>query len=140
MTKINFARVLLGGLVAGLVLNLGDFLLHVPVLGEQWKVAMAIYNMAEPGTGAMTFFIIMDFIIGIATVWLYAAIRPRFGAGARTAIVSGLVVWFFGWFWHMGGIMAMNIYPTKLILLTLLWGIFQMPIAAYVGAWLYKES
>jgi len=139
MTKINFARVLLGGLVAGLVLNLGDWLFHEPLMGEQWKAAMAAYNMPMPGTSAIIWFVIMDFIIAIALVWLYAAMRPRFGAGVRTAVVAGLTVWFFGWLVHMGGLMAMGIYPQSLLMITLVWGFFLMPIVAIVGAWLYKE-
>lgn len=140
MTKINFGRVILGGLVAGILLNLGDFLLHEPILGEQWKAAMMTYNMPTPGTGAITYFVIMDFIIAIAMVWLYAAMRPRFGAGVRTAIVAGLVVWFFGWLTNLGGLMAMNIYPSKLLTTTLIWGFVQMPVVAILGAWLYKEA
>jgi hypothetical protein len=139
MTKINFARVLLGGLAAGVVLILGDFLMHGVALGEQWTAAMAAQGVAEPGTGAIIFFCILDLIIGIAMVWLYAAIRPRFGAGGRTAIVTGIVVWFFGWFWQMSGLIAMGMYPSSLIFKTLAWGFFQIPIAAYLGAWLYKE-
>ncbi len=139
MTKINFSRVFLGGLVAGLILNLGDFLVHGPVFGEEWKAAMAMYNMPEPGGGAIVWFVFMDLIVGMAMVWLYAAIRPRFGAGGRTAIVSGIIVWFLGWFWHMGGLVAMGIYPQDLIMITLLWGFFQMSLAAIAGAWLYKE-
>lgn len=139
MTKINFTRVILGGLAAGIILILGDSLMHTAVLGEQWTAAMAAQGVAEPGTSAIVFFSILDLIIGIAMVWLYAAIRPRFGAGARTAIVTGLVVWFFGWFWQMSGLIAIGMYPSKLIFMTLAWGFIQIPIAAYVGAWLYKE-
>jgi hypothetical protein len=140
MTKINFGRVILGGLVAGLILVLGDFLMHAVALGEQWQAAMAAQGVAEPGTGSIVFFCILDLIFGIAMVWLYAAIRPRFGAGARTAIVTGILVWFFGWFWHMSGLLAMGMYPKNLILMTLLWGFVQMPLAAFLGAWLYKEA
>ena len=139
MTKINFNRVLLGGLLAGAVLNIGDFLLNEPVLGEQWKSALEVYGMDSPGASAITWFVIMDFIVGAALVWLYAAIRPRFGAGVMTAIVSGLIVWFFAWLWNNGGLMAMGTFPTKLLMIATIWGFFQLPIAAIAGAWLYKE-
>ena len=139
MTKINFARVILGGLAAGIILILGDTLMHTVVLGEQWTAAMAAQGVAEPGASAIVFFSILDLIIGVAMVWLYAAIRPRFGAGARTAIVTGLVVWFFGWFWKMSGLIAMEMYPSNLIFMTLAWRFIQIPIAALVGGWLYKE-
>ena len=140
MTKINFNRVLLGGLLAGAVLNIGDFLLNEPVLGEQWKSALEVYGMESPGSSAIAWFVIMDFIIGAALVWLYAAIRPRFGAGVMTAVVSGLIVWFFAWLWNNGGLMAMGTFPTKLLMIATIWGFFQLPIAAIAGAWLYKEE
>ena len=139
MTRINFNRVLLGGLLAGLILNIGDAILNQPVLGEQWKAAMESSGMTTPDASAITWFIIMDFIVGVAMVWLYAAIRPRFGAGARTAVVTGLTVWFFAWLWNNGALMAMETFPTKLLMTIVIWGFFQFPIAAIAGAWLYKE-
>lgn len=140
MTKINFAKVILGGLLAGVLLNIGDFLLHEPVMGEEWKALMDAQGVPEPGGGTITYFVIMDFIIGIAIVWLYAAIRPRFGAGFRTAIVTGLIVWFFAWLINLGDLIAMHMYPDKLLYLTLVWGLFQMPLVAILGAWFYKEG
>ncbi len=35
MGKINMARVILGGLLAGLIINVGEFVLNEPILGEQ---------------------------------------------------------------------------------------------------------
>lgn len=140
MTKINFGRVILGGLLAGLLFNIGDYLLHEPVMGDQWKAVMAQQGVAEPSGGTIFYFVIMDFLIGIAAVWLYAAIRPRFGAGVRTAIVTGLIIWFFAWFTNLGALVAMDMYPARLLYLTLLWGLFQVPIGTLLGAWIYKEG
>ena len=140
MTRINFNRVLMGGLLAGFILSIGDAILNQPVLGEQWKAVMEASGMTGPDSSAITWFIIMDFIVGVAMVWLYAAIRPRFGAGARTAVVTGLIVWFFAWFWNNGALMAMGTFPTKLLMTIIIWGFFQFPLAATAGAWLYKEE
>ncbi len=82
----------------------------------------------------------MSFVLGIAIVWLYAAIRPRYGAGPKTALCAGLAVWFFVWLWGFGGTVVMGLYPTKLVLITVIWGLFEVPIAAVVGAWPYKEE
>ena len=46
------------------------------------------------------------FLCGIAAVWLYAAIRPRFGAGLKTALIAGIAVWFFYRF--LGAVAEMN--------------------------------
>ena len=41
MGKINFGRVLLGGLVAGLVINIGEYLLNGVVLAKQMEGTFA---------------------------------------------------------------------------------------------------
>ncbi len=140
MAKINMGRVILGGLLAGLVLNIGEFLLNEPILGKQWVAAMEALNLPPIGGSAIGWFVAMSFALGIAIVWLYAAIRPRFGAGPKTALCAGLTVWFFVWLWGFGGTVVLGLYPTKLVLITVIWGLFEVPIAAVVGAWPYKEE
>lgn len=44
-------------------------------------------------TGAW-FFVCVDLAMGIWAIWLYAAIRPRYGPGPRTAIIAGFAWWF----------------------------------------------
>ncbi len=46
--KINTGRVVLGGLLAGLILNIGEVLLNDVVLGSQMKTWFAAHNFAEP--------------------------------------------------------------------------------------------
>ena len=140
MGKINMGRVILGGLLAGVVLNIGEFLINEPILGEQWKGAMEALNLPPVGGGAIAWFVVMSFVLGIAIVWIYAAMRPRFGAGPKTAIIVGLTVWFLVWVWSFGGTMVFGLYPTNLVLITLVWGLFEVPIASVAGAWLYKED
>lgn len=140
MGKINLVRVLLGGLLAGLVLNIGEFLLNEPILGEQWAEAMIAMNKPPMTGDVIGIFVVMSFILGIAMVWLYAAVRPRFGAGPKTAVVTGLTVWFLVWLWGFGSTIAMDLYPRNLVLITIAWGLIEVPLAAVAGAWLYKEE
>ena len=49
MAKINMGRVILGGLLAGWVLNIGEFLLNEPILGKQWVAAMEALNRPPIG-------------------------------------------------------------------------------------------
>ena len=141
MTKINVGRVVLGGLVAGLVLTILEYVLNEPILGKQWETAMAALNQPPISGGTLAWYVVLTFILGIAVVWLYAAIRPRFGAGPKTAIITGLAVWFFIWLWSFGGQMAtMDLFPIKLVWISIVWGLFEVPIATLVGAWLYKEG
>jgi hypothetical protein len=35
--------------------------------------------------------------------------------------------------------MAMDFFPTKLILIGTVWGFFEVTLATVAGAWIYKE-
>lgn len=140
MGKINLGRVILGGLLAGIVVNIGEFILNEPILGEQWAAAMASLNRPPIGGSAIAWFIVMGFVLGIVLVWLYAAIRPRFGAGPKTAIIAGLAVWFFAWLWGFSSTAVMGLLPDRLVAITIVWGLVEVCIASLAGAWLYKEA
>jgi len=83
--------------------------------------------------------VIYSFIIGIVVVWIYAAIRPRFGASAKTAVIAGLFLWFSLWVLGFGSLIPQELYPKDLIIITIVWGLFEVPIAAVAGAYIYKE-
>jgi len=140
MGKVNSIRVIISGLAAGLVINIGEFILNEPILGKGWKALAAKYQLPEPGGSIIAYYVLMAFIMGIVLIWIYAAIRPRFGPGPRTAIIAGLLVWFLGWFWGLIGAAVAGIYPWNLVTTTLIWGFFEVPLAALAGGFLYKEE
>jgi hypothetical protein len=139
MNKINYGRVILGGLVAGVVLNIGEFLLNAVVLADQMKAFNAEHNFKEPGASFMVMAVVLTFVLGIVIVFLYASIRPRFGAGVKTAIIASLFPWFCLYF-YMGIFFAMLFgISTGTCILTMVWGLVEYAIASIAGAWLYKE-
>ncbi len=138
--NINWARVFGGGLLAGLIINIGEFILNEPILGAEFEEVMADMNREPPGTGAIMIFVTMGFALGIFAVWLYAAIRPRFGPGAKTAACAGLIVWGLAWLYPNIGFMAMDFFPMKLLLIITVWGLVEVTLATVAGAWLYQES
>jgi hypothetical protein len=90
--------------------------------------------------GAIPFFVVASFVMGIGVVWLYAAARPRLGPGAKTAALTGLAFWVFAYAIPAAdGVMA-RLQPGRLtatITLILLVGTI---LASLCGAWLYKEA
>jgi hypothetical protein len=139
MGKINITRVVLGGLLAGLVLNIGETLLNAVVIADAMDEAVAARNLPAMGTREITSFVIMCFGLGIATVWLYAAIRTRFGPGVPTAILTGVVVWFFSYLWPGMADVVMQMFPANLVAFALAWGLVEIILASIAGAWIYTE-
>jgi len=140
MGKINLARVIIGGLLAGLIINIGEFILNDVILKQRWADAAKLHNLASMGTKEMVYFVVLSFAIGLVMIWVYAAIRPRFGAGPKTAICAGLIVWALAYLLPSAGEVVMQMLPRRLLFYGTLWGLFELPIAGLVGAWLYKEQ
>lgn len=142
MEGINWRRVTVGGLVAGLVMNVGEATLHGGVLGQDGRELFERLSVDTSPQPIQTISLIaVTFVLGIAAVWLYAAIRPRFGPGARTAVYAGLAVWVLAHLWsgvYLGAGFAGVITP-RLALVPVAWGLVEAPLATLVGAWLYKE-
>ncbi len=139
MNKINMGRVLLGGLAAGLIVNIGNYLLNRVWLRDAMNVEFARLHLPEPGSDFIVTAVVLTFILGIAIVYLYAAIRPRCGPGPKTAICAGLMAWFFVVLYAGVIIGTILRFPHSLTLKRVVWGLFEYAVAAIAGAWLYKE-
>ena len=136
---MNYGRVVLGGLLAGLVLNIGEFLLNDFVLGTQMKDFMTKHNFVEPGTNFIIVAVGLTFVMGIVLVLGYVCIRTRLGPGVKTAIIAGLFAWF-GVYFYSGIINGVLFgIPTGTMMVVLGWGLVEYVIAAIAGAWLYRE-
>jgi hypothetical protein len=140
VTGINTGRVIVGGLVAGLIMNISEAVLNLVVLGADTSAALKAHNLPDFSGGAIAIFLGMTFVVGIVLIWLYASIRPRFGPGPKTAVIAASVVWFlfdvcpaiiFG---------VMGLFSLSLTLIPIVWSFFEALIAGYVGAMLYSEA
>jgi MFS family permease len=139
MAQINMKKVILGGLLAGLVINIGETILNIPVLGQQMEDALKGRNLPPIGGGAIGGFVIGAFVLGALLVWLYAAIRPRFGAGAKTAIIAAVILWLLAYVWPSLSMGLMGFMPMKLLFVATFWGLGEVVVAALAGGWLYTE-
>lgn len=140
MSRINFGRVVLGGLLAGLVINISEALLNGVVLAEEMNAMMAAMNK-PPINGTMVgLFVLLGFGLGVVLVWLYAAIRPRFGPGVQTAICAGVVVWGLAYLYPNLTAFIIHLFPRRILAIQTVWGLVEQIIAASAGAWLYRET
>lgn len=93
MGKINFGKVITGGLVAGLVMNVLDFVLNNYLMKSQFDAVNVARNI-DPAVAeaAIPAYIVIDFLFGLLAVFTYAAIRPRFSPGPNTAVIAGAIL------------------------------------------------
>ncbi len=134
---MNWARVMVCGLLAGVVWTLLPAI-STWFLGADFNAAVGGNKVFAPSAGLFAFLFSLNLLGGIWAVWLYAAIRPRYGAGAKTAVLAGFAWWFVSsladWTW-----VSLGFVPVTAFIWLSAIAIPELILAAFVGAWLYKE-
>ena len=132
MPKTKWTGVIIGGLLAGVVINTGELTLHRVLLQERWTTAFAALGKHPTG---WTTFIPANFLVGIFVVWLYALLRSRYGPGPRTAVRAGLAVWAVFWVIPILALVPLELFPNQLLFLVIAGGVVNANLAAMLGAW-----
>jgi hypothetical protein len=141
MGKVSWGRVFLGGLLAGVVANVLGYASWALYLGKGWRPALeALGHPFQESAGNLVFMIVFYFVVGILAVWLYAAIRPRYGAGPKTALLAGFA------FWLLSGLLptvawgSMRLFAVSLLTTDCVTSLVILLVATLLGAWVYKEE
>ena len=140
MGKINWKKVVLGGLVAGVIIDVVEGILEGVILGPEWRQAMQAlgHPLQETGTN-VTLHVLLGLGYGLTALWLYAAIRPRFGAGPKTALYAGIAVWVLGSLFPSVNWGPRGLLPGHLFTIAVVVGLVEIVAATEAGAWLYQE-
>jgi hypothetical protein len=140
MSQINVTRVILGGIVAGLVVNVGEFLLNGVFLADYYAEMGGRLGLPAMDTPVFVTFVILSLLLGTVAVWLYAAARPRLGPGVATAVKVGVAVWFCSYVMSAMGSWGVGLMDLRTVLLSVGWGLIEVPLATVAGAWAYQEE
>lgn len=139
---INTSKVLVGGLAAGVVYNIIGFVGFGMLLGPRFEAEAAAVAPVLQGRGmtgsAIAINVIASFAAGILLVWLYAAMRPRFGPGMKTATMAALAVWVCGFLFHLDWLIVGLMTPATYMMAAVMAVVQVLPSAA-VGGMLYRE-
>jgi hypothetical protein len=143
MGEINWRRVFLGGVLWFVVYNVLGGAAAVLYLAKEGREAFeqlglrVVSHMTTPAF--FVFVLVLTLASGVLCIWLYAAIRPRYGPGPRTAVCAGVLLW-----------MMTHLFPTlywsqllglpiRLVALQEVTTLAVTVAATLAGAWLYRE-
>ncbi len=139
MGKINVGRVILGGLLAGLVMTVSEYVLNTYVTAEETSAIMQRLGLPQIGTNQIIGFVVLTFVVGIVLIWLYAAMRPRFGAGIKTAIIAAVALWVIAMISAASDVIV-GITTADSLIVPGIWTLVETIVAAIAGGWVYQES
>jgi len=140
--RINIPRLILGGVVAGVVLNIITGIANAKILNgdfQNWANGMGnhLHSPAQPVQ--ICFWVLMCLLDGMVGVFIYAGIRPRLGPGIKTALLAGVLVWTVGRFCVALDMFALGVFPWQFLAGQTILGLIAILPGVLVGAWLYKE-
>jgi hypothetical protein len=143
MNKIKVWRLLISGVIT-LLIFIAIELIVERVIGNvffggvydawygklilpNWTVANYVLN------------IIIALVNSTMMMWLYAALRPMFGVGVRTAIITSVFVFTFITFYGVNQA-NLGIIPIGITAIELLYLALELPVALIAGAQFYEAG
>jgi hypothetical protein len=125
---MDASRIFLGGLIAGVIITLGEGLRSV-ILSAQISTSMPL-----------VVFVIRSLTLGFGCVLLYAATLPRFGRGVKSAAQCGIIVFLIGAAFPPFGMTTSAFPAPREVLVAMIWNAVVIPLATIAGAWAYREK
>lgn len=142
MPRINWLRLIIGGIIASIICFLTDGFFHERVVATDWAAVYTNLGVTEPkhNAAALVYFAVFELGRGFAAITLYFLMRQCCRPGPKTAILAGILMW-----------LAFSVTgPAQFIPLGFfshaLWikvGAFQLVtsiLATLAGAALYKDA
>jgi hypothetical protein len=143
MKKIQMGRVFLAAFVASLGFIFAEIVLEGSVqlifgINES-MLFRELFGMTPPsGTIYSIMNIVFLYLLCVLTMWVYAAIRPRFRNHFQAALVASMIFWLFEFLLWVN-ISNLGLFPLKLGLLSMAFTLVEIPTAIIIGSFVYKE-
>ena len=144
MNEIRVKRMLLAGLAMFFMWAAVEFLVELvvaPVVFGQTSVEMWSGTIDMSNWSASS--IVVNNVIAVLNctvlIWLYASLRPMYGVGTKTALITAAfgVVWGLSLF---ANLMNLGLIPARVGLMEAVFVAIEFPIAMIVGAGVYERA
>lgn len=140
MGGINVGRWLAGGIAAGAFMWIVEGLASTLYVEEMRAVLEAHELAMMPDASALVLSLTVSLIAGLTLIFFYAAARPRFGPGPKTAAMIGVAYWIGAYVLSLLGYRMLGLFPTDMLLLWGTVGLVEIVLAAMLGGWIYREQ
>lgn len=139
-SSLNRKRLLLAGLLAGLVINVLEFV-GSALFMEQAQALFAAHDLTPAGGPLlMALLLILGFVTGIVLVWFYVGARCVHGPGPATALRVAVAAWVVWYVALMVAMYVIGLYSLADAAAGAVWGLLEICLATLAGAWFYRQD
>jgi hypothetical protein len=142
MARINWGRLILGGLIAAIIMFFTDGFIHEKLVSDEWRAVYAGLRAAEPAAHGsnMIYFALFELGRGFISMLLYVTMRAYFGAGPKTAIIAAVAGWIAFSLTGPAQFIPLGFFSTALWLKVGALHLVTSIVAMLAGAALYKDA
>jgi len=142
MSKVNWLRLIIGGLVASVICFLADGFFHERVVAADWAAVYTSLGITEPkhNVAALAYFAIFELGRGFVGMFLYVMMRPHFRPGPSTAILAGLIMWLAFSITGPAQFIPLGFFSHALWIKVAAFHLVTSVVATIAGAALYKDA
>jgi hypothetical protein len=139
---MNGSRIVLGGVVAGIVNFILDGVMHGVLLRPYWMEIAATLHLTSNADAPSQFghYAVYDLAKGILAVLIYALARPRLGPGPKSAVLVGLITWALVLPVPLIGMLPNGFFSGTFATLWSVYGVVPVVAGTLAGCALYKEA
>ncbi len=138
----NAVRVVVAGVIAGVIRLVGNGIERALILGPMFDEEIrrnhpALIPSMET-TSSKLGFTILNLLMGITMLYVYAAMRPRFASRAATAFRAAVPIWFIASLnWAVTALMGL--FSWRQIVVEAAITLIPVLVGIFAGAALYPE-
>jgi hypothetical protein len=136
---INSGKVVLGGLVAGVVANVLDYVFQGIILRPDFETMQQRLNLDPVAASNPVPWIVVDFVLGFLLIITYVGFRTRWGPGPKTAIYAGIVI-YVAIAAMMGALTTIGVFAMDTYMKSSALSLVTLMCSSLAGAYVYKET
>lgn len=137
--SLKLGRFFAAGMLTGIALNASGIVLARFLLFQEWLKAISAIDLPPVNPNLFYLHLAMRFVIGFSLVWLFVVLRPLSRSRVTASLTAAFVVWLLAYLLGLIEFLALGIYPARLVLMTLTWGVVELMLVSLLGAWLYTR-
>ena len=141
MFRINWPRLIIGGLIASVIAFVSDGFFHERLVTADWLAVYHALGVAEPHHNAMglVYFAVFELGRGFLSMVLYVFMRPHCKPGPKTATWAGVLAWLAFSVTGPAQFIPLGFFSNALWIKAAAFQLFTSIVAAIAGAALYKD-
>lgn len=142
MSKINWVRLIIGGIIATIILFLTDGFFHESVVSSDWKAVYGNLGIAEPrhSSAGIAYFAVFELGRGFIAMFVYVFMRELCRPGAMTAAGAGILAWIAFSVTGPAQFIPLGFFSNTLWIKVAAFQLVTSILAAIAGAAVYKEA